>query len=106
VIWHTCLVTAWSGPDCADMDSNAFSWINDCCIFFMVLITNNFLAVGYFGHALDCESPNGCWRQRCSEANDVHCSDIRRLIDGREAVFFLRRIKDVVEDPRRLLLDV
>ncbi|KAL9255104.1 hypothetical protein AKJ16_DCAP00428 [Drosera capensis] len=29
-----------------------------------------------------------------------------RLIDGREAVFFLRRIKDVIEDPRRLLLDV
>ena len=29
-----------------------------------------------------------------------------RLIDGREAVFFLRRVKDVVEDPRRLLLDV
>ncbi|KAL5573357.1 hypothetical protein UlMin_022954 [Ulmus minor] len=29
-----------------------------------------------------------------------------RLIDGREAVFFLRRIKDVVEDPRRFLLDV
>ncbi|OIW16360.1 hypothetical protein TanjilG_19076 [Lupinus angustifolius] len=29
-----------------------------------------------------------------------------RIIDGREAVFFLRRIKDVVEDPRRLLLDI
>lgn len=29
-----------------------------------------------------------------------------RLIDGREAVMFLRRIKDVVEDPRRLLLDL
>lgn len=29
-----------------------------------------------------------------------------RLIDGREAVFFLRRIKEVVEDPRRLLLDI
>ncbi|KAF9590437.1 hypothetical protein IFM89_035272 [Coptis chinensis] len=29
-----------------------------------------------------------------------------RLIDGREAVFFLRRIKEVVEDPRRLLLDL
>ena len=29
-----------------------------------------------------------------------------RLIDGREAVFFLRHIKDVVEDPRRLLIDV
>ncbi|KAM0935009.1 putative dihydrolipoyllysine-residue succinyltransferase [Dioscorea sansibarensis] len=29
-----------------------------------------------------------------------------RLIDGREAVYFLRRIKDVVEDPRRLVLDL
>lgn len=29
-----------------------------------------------------------------------------RLIDGREAVLFLRRIKDVVEDPQRLLLDI
>ncbi|GAA0138732.1 transferase [Lithospermum erythrorhizon] len=29
-----------------------------------------------------------------------------RLIDGREAVFFLRKIKDIVEDPRRLLLDL
>lgn len=27
-----------------------------------------------------------------------------RLIDGREAVTFLRRVKDVVEDPSRLLL--
>lgn len=29
-----------------------------------------------------------------------------RLIDGREAVTFLRRIKELVEDPRRLLLDL
>ncbi|KIY95259.1 2-oxoglutarate dehydrogenase E2 component (dihydrolipoamide succinyltransferase) [Monoraphidium neglectum] len=29
-----------------------------------------------------------------------------RLIDGREAVTFLKRIKEVVEDPRRLLLAV
>lgn len=29
-----------------------------------------------------------------------------RLIDGREAVTFLKRVKDVVEDPRRLLLDI
>ena len=29
-----------------------------------------------------------------------------RIIDGREAVFFLKRIKDIVEDPRRLLLDI
>lgn len=29
-----------------------------------------------------------------------------RLIDGREAVTFLKRIKEVVEDPRRLLLEV
>jgi len=28
-----------------------------------------------------------------------------RLIDGREAVMFLKRIKEVVEDPRRLLID-
>jgi len=29
-----------------------------------------------------------------------------RLIDGREAVSFLKKIKDIVEDPRRLLLDL
>ncbi|KAA8492648.1 Dihydrolipoyllysine-residue succinyltransferase component [Porphyridium purpureum] len=29
-----------------------------------------------------------------------------RLIDGREAVSFLRRIKTLIEDPRRLLLDI
>lgn len=29
-----------------------------------------------------------------------------RLIDGREAVTFLRRIKDLVEDPRKILLDI
>jgi len=29
-----------------------------------------------------------------------------RLIDGREAVLFLRHIKDCVEDPRRLLLEI
>jgi len=29
-----------------------------------------------------------------------------RLIDGREAVTFLKRIKQVIEDPRRLLLGV
>ena len=29
-----------------------------------------------------------------------------RLIDGREAVTFLKRIKEIIEDPRRLLLDV
>ncbi|KAF0934834.1 hypothetical protein E2562_028838, partial [Oryza meyeriana var. granulata] len=29
-----------------------------------------------------------------------------RLIDGREAVLFLRRIKDMLEDPQRLLLDL
>ena len=29
-----------------------------------------------------------------------------RLIDGREAVTFLRRVKSAVEDPRVLLLDL
>ena len=29
-----------------------------------------------------------------------------RLIDGREATTFLRKIKSVVEDPRTLLMDL
>jgi 2-oxoglutarate dehydrogenase E2 component (dihydrolipoamide succinyltransferase) len=29
-----------------------------------------------------------------------------RLVDGREAVTFLKRIKDTVEDPTRLMLEV
>ena len=29
-----------------------------------------------------------------------------RLVDGREAVTFLKRIKDTIEDPSRLLLEV
>ena len=29
-----------------------------------------------------------------------------RLVDGREAVTFLRRIKDTIEDPSRLMLEV
>lgn len=29
-----------------------------------------------------------------------------RLVDGREAVGFLKRIKELCEDPHRLLLDV
>ncbi|MCC6719771.1 MAG: 2-oxo acid dehydrogenase subunit E2, partial [Acetobacteraceae bacterium] len=29
-----------------------------------------------------------------------------RIVDGREAVSFLVRIKESIEDPRRLLLDI
>jgi 2-oxoglutarate dehydrogenase E2 component (dihydrolipoamide succinyltransferase) len=29
-----------------------------------------------------------------------------RLVDGREAVTFLKRIKDTIEDPARLMLEV
>jgi 2-oxoglutarate dehydrogenase E2 component (dihydrolipoamide succinyltransferase) len=29
-----------------------------------------------------------------------------RIIDGREAVSFLVRVKDAIEDPKRLLLDL
>jgi 2-oxoglutarate dehydrogenase E2 component (dihydrolipoamide succinyltransferase) len=29
-----------------------------------------------------------------------------RIIDGREAVLFLREIKELVEDPRKMLLDL
>jgi 2-oxoglutarate dehydrogenase E2 component (dihydrolipoamide succinyltransferase) len=28
-----------------------------------------------------------------------------RIVDGREAVLFLRRVRELVEDPGRLLLD-
>jgi 2-oxoglutarate dehydrogenase E2 component (dihydrolipoamide succinyltransferase) len=29
-----------------------------------------------------------------------------RLVDGREAVLFLRRIKDAIENPARMLIEV
>ena len=29
-----------------------------------------------------------------------------RIVDGREAVTFLRRIKEIIEDPARMLLEV
>jgi 2-oxoglutarate dehydrogenase E2 component (dihydrolipoamide succinyltransferase) len=29
-----------------------------------------------------------------------------RIVDGREAVTFLKRIKEVVEDPSRMLLEI
>jgi 2-oxoglutarate dehydrogenase E2 component (dihydrolipoamide succinyltransferase) len=29
-----------------------------------------------------------------------------RIVDGREAVFFLRRIKEVIETPARMLMEV
>jgi 2-oxoglutarate dehydrogenase E2 component (dihydrolipoamide succinyltransferase) len=29
-----------------------------------------------------------------------------RLVDGREAVTFLKRVKDTIEDPTRLMLEV
>lgn len=29
-----------------------------------------------------------------------------RLVDGREAVWFLKNVKELIEDPRKMLLDV
>ena len=29
-----------------------------------------------------------------------------RIVDGREAVTFLKRVKDVMEDPARLMLEI
>lgn len=29
-----------------------------------------------------------------------------RLVDGREAVLFLKNVKELIEDPRRMLLDI
>ena len=45
-------------------------------------------------------------RESQPPAAPCHWPPTRRLIDGREAVTFLKRIKEIVEDPRRLLLDV
>ena len=39
-------------------------------------------------------------------ADDVRGPDLRpRLIDGREAVSFLKRVKELVEDPWRILIE-
>lgn len=29
-----------------------------------------------------------------------------RLVDGREAVLFLKNVKELIEDPRRMLIDI
>jgi len=29
-----------------------------------------------------------------------------RLVDGREAVYFLRNVKELIEDPRKMLIDI
>jgi len=29
-----------------------------------------------------------------------------RLVDGREAVLFLKNVKELIEDPRKLLLEI
>ena len=29
-----------------------------------------------------------------------------RIVDGREAVSFLKRVKDLIEDPTRILLEI
>lgn len=29
-----------------------------------------------------------------------------RLVDGREAVWFLRNVKELIEDPRKMLIDI
>ncbi|XP_018430350.1 PREDICTED: LOW QUALITY PROTEIN: dihydrolipoyllysine-residue succinyltransferase component of 2-oxoglutarate dehydrogenase complex, mitochondrial [Nanorana parkeri] len=56
----------------------------------------------------------GSWSITCSLVSQVEVRPMmyvaltydHRLIDGREAVLFLRKIKSVVEDPRVLLLDL
>ena len=54
------------------------------------------------------ERPSGGRRQDRGAADDVPRAESydHRIVDGKEAVSFLVRVKEGVEDPRRLMLDV
>ena len=56
-------------------------------------------------HGTDQEC-TGCLQVVARPVMNVALTYDHRLIDGREAVTFLKRVKEVVEDPVRLLLDV
>ena len=63
---------------------------------------------------VSCEVAVAVWRQVVGKEQAIMPRPImnvaltydHRLIDGREGVTFLKRVKEIVEDPRRLLLDV
>ena len=64
-------------------------------------------AVGHPRHAQDPAAAHGGRRQDQGAADDVsRLSYDHRIIDGREAVTFLVRVKECIEDPERLLLGV
>ena len=54
------------------------------------------------------EAPHGGRRRKMAARPMMYLalSYDHRIIDGREAVTFLVRVKDFIEDPERLLLDV
>ena len=47
-----------------------------------------------------------CWQIVVRPMMYIALTYDHRIIDGREAVSFLVRVKELVEDPRRLLLDL
>ena len=65
-------------------------------------------AVGHPRHAQDPAAADGGRRRDQGAADDVprRVSYDHRIIDGREAVLFLVRVKECIEDPERLLLGV
>ena len=65
-------------------------------------------AVGHPRHAQDPGAPGGDRRQGRDPADDVSRAQSydHRIVDGREAVTFLVRVKEVLEDPARLVLDL
>lgn len=78
-----------------------FHGVQNTACFFLGAVCNPW-------HALHPKAAHGRWgrHQGPRPMMYVALTYDHRLIDGREAVLFLRNVKDIVEDPRRLLLDV
>jgi 2-oxoglutarate dehydrogenase E2 component (dihydrolipoamide succinyltransferase) len=64
-------------------------------------------AVGHSGHAQDPGAADGRERRDQGAPDDVPGAVYdHRIVDGKEAVTFLVRVKDSLEDPERLVLDL
>ena len=65
-------------------------------------------AVRDSGHAQNSGAAGRCRRADCHPADDVSgaVSYDHRIVDGKEAVTFLVRVKESLEDPERLVLDL
>jgi len=52
-------------------------------------------------------APDGCRRRDRGQAHDVcRLTYDHRIVDGRQAVTFLVRIKEFIEDPERIMVEI